>query len=227
MISIFKESIKLFLANIFLVISITLTIYLPVNILSNYLDYYVLSENDIGQSIRFYLLLDCILSPITIGAIIYAFFNIKQGKEVKYSSAMLEGIKNWFNLFIARLIAGVLILLGLICFIVPGIVLTVRYALLDSVVVIENAGHSLARRKSTELTLHNRWKIFFMFIVLLVLILLLVLPIFLYESFDNIYFSVLSDCIFDICFSLGTIIFFLLYWESIELQDIKEAQPNA
>src|SRR5208337_2070154 len=52
----------------------------------------------------------------------------------------------------ARMAAGLLVGLGIVALIVPGLVLAVRYSLIDEVVVLEGAGARVARQRSSQLT---------------------------------------------------------------------------
>ena len=220
--SILMETIQLLSSNFKILSMIILTICLPINIITNYLDFYVLTENDFARSWKAYIYLDALLSPIYVGALIYALYNIKLGNSTSYSRAMAEGVKSWFNIFTARFIAGLLIFLGLLLFIIPGLILMVRYALLDMVVVAEQAGHDLARKRSSELTQGRRWEIVLIFIIFMFFILLLStiisIPTELFKALDTIYYSILSDCFLDVISAFWFIAMFLLYWEAIQIE---------
>lgn len=206
-----------------------LTIYLPLNILSNYLDYYVYSDDELFKSLKLYVYLDAIISPICIGSIVYVLNSFKTRGNATYQKAMAVGLRNWFHLFATRFIVGILVFLGFIAFIIPGLILLVRYSLIDSVVILENLGQSKARSRSKQLTEGNRWAIFRECAVLLVAMIafsmLISLPYAFIEPLDNIYYSVFTDCIIDITFSLFTILLFLFYWEAKERETNGVTQP--
>ena len=61
------------------------------------------------------------------------------------------GLRNWGRVFGTRFFTGLIILLGLILLVVPGIVLAVRYCLIDEVVVLEGVGGGDARERSRAL----------------------------------------------------------------------------
>jgi hypothetical protein len=159
------EATRRLCANLVLFSSIILTVWLPGNVLANYLTYYVDTEDEVLRSIRVGSLFEGIFGPIYVPAMIYALSKIKEGQRPRYFEAMAVGFRNWARLFAVRFLAGLLIGLGFIALVVPGIVLSVRYALLDSVVVLEGARADEARRRSTELTIGIRWQIFWVWIL--------------------------------------------------------------
>jgi len=165
--------------------------------------------------------LEGIFGPIYIGAMVYALFKIKQNQKVSYKEAINVGFKNWGRLFVARWIAGVLIMLGFIALIIPGIILTVRYAVLDSAVIIEGASASQARSRSVELTKGNRWKIFGVFVTFFLSFFIISFIVYIPLAFiDHIALSIVLDCILDVIFGILMIVLFLFYWEAKEREPL-------
>ena len=162
-----------------------------------------------------------IFGPIYIGALVYALFNIKQNLKVSYKNAIEVGVKNWGRLWLARFMAGIIILLGFIALIILGIIFLVRYILLDFAVIIESADASQARSRSIELTKGNRWKIFGVLLVFLLLFYLISIVVYIpIEFFDHIVLSVVLDCILDVVYGILFIILFLFYWEAREKEPL-------
>jgi hypothetical protein len=225
----FGEAIRLLFANAILFSSIILTIWLPGNLLVNYLTFNIFGREEILRQLRITMLIESIFGPIYIAAMIHALSRLKEGQRPTYSEAILVGLRNWGRLFVARLIAGLLILLGLIALIVPGILLLVRYALLDPAVVLEGATPAEARRRSTELTSGIRWQIFgagllflVAFVVLsVVLSFLIYLPLELFQGLDTMAINVVLDCVLDVAFAVIQIVMFLYYWETAREKSVK------
>lgn len=222
----FSEAFRLLWRHLGLFTAIILTVWLPGNIVINYIAYNVEGVSDVGL-IRLAMWIEGIFGPIYIGAFVYALFQIKSGRTVAYKDAMAVGIKKWGSLFVARLVASLLIGLGFIALIIPGIILAVRYSLLDAVVVIENKDTSKSRARSTELTIGQRWQIFgaaiIFFVFFLILSFVIYLPLGFSESLNTMPVEILLDCILDIAYAVIQIVIFLFYWESI--QDRKRAEP--
>ena len=213
----FGEAIDLLFTHSILFSSIILTVWLPGNLLVSYLTHNVFGQGEVLRQFRITMMFENIFGPIYIGAMVYALSRIKQGQPPTYSEAILVGLRNWGRLFIAHLIAGLLILLGLIVLVVPGIVLLVRYALLDPAVILEGAAPGEARRRSAELTSGIRWQIFGAGLVFLagfaVVSILIYLPVEFFPELDTMATNVVLDCVLDVAFAVIQIVMFLYYWE--------------
>jgi hypothetical protein len=160
MIAKFSEAFRLLWRHLGLFTAIILTVWLPGNILINYLAYNVRGSSE-TRLMRMSTWIDVIFGPICIGAIVYALFQIKSGRTVTYREAMTVGFKKWGSLFAARFAAGLFVGLGLLALVIPGIVLAVRYSLLDGVVILEESRIiTTARSRSADLTVGRRWQIF-------------------------------------------------------------------
>jgi len=186
----FSEAVRLLWGNLGLFSAIILTVWLPGNILTNYVAYHVVEPGDeYSGYMSLNMWIETIFGPIYIGALVYAMFQIKSGRAVTYREAMGVGIRKWGSLFAARFAAGILILLGSIALVIPGIILAVRYSLLDAPVVIEGKGASAARARSTALTIGRRWRIFWaailFFIVYMILGITIYLPLDFFELLNT------------------------------------------
>ena len=221
----FGEAIQLLWANCILFSSIILTIWLPGNLLLSYLTYNVFGEEAFLPQVWITMWIEGIFGPIYIAAMVYALSRIKQGQRPTYSEAILYGFRNWGRLFVAQLIAGLLIVLGLIILIVPGIVLIVRYGLLPPAVVLEGATPSEARRRSAELTSGIRWQIFgagLLFLIgFVVLSFLIYFPLEFFPELDTMPINVVLDCMLDVAFAVIQIVLFLYYWEATRERGLK------
>ena len=218
------EAVVILTERPFLFSAIILTVWLPGNVLVDYLGHYVLHSEDLFKQIRVTMWIETIFGPIYIGAMVYALARLKEGRDVSYLEAIAVGFKNWGRLFAARFVAGLLIVLGLVALIVPGIVLLVRYALLDCVVVLEGAPTTTARARSTLLTAGRRWQIFWAAVVFIcafiALSFLVYFPQSLAEQLNVMAYDVVADCFSDLAFAVIQITMFLFYWEA------RTDQPN-
>lgn len=228
----FAEALQLLWANLRLFSSIILTVWLPGNLLTNYLVFNVFSEEEsLYESLRVAVYIEGFFGPIYTGALIYALSQLKQGQHPGYTGAMAVGLQKWGRLLLARFIASFLIMLGFIALIVPGIVLLVRYALLDSAVVLEGGTTSYSRKRSTWLTDGIRWQIFgaglLFFVASFLFSGLIYLPLIFLPRFDTIATNVVADCLMDVVFAVIQIVMFLYYWEATqrELEESDAAEP--
>ncbi len=209
--------------------AIILTVWLPGNLLADFLQYYVFGEEEIFRQMRVTMWIEGIFGPIYIGAMVYALSRLKQGQEVAYGEAMAVGLKNWGRLFAARFVAGLIIILGLIALVVPGILFLLRYAFLDCAVVLEGTDAGQARVRSTKLTQGMRGQIFLaavvFFIGFSVLSFLLYLPQAFADQLNVLPFDVVVDCLLDIAFAVLQVTIFLYYWEA-KTNEQGEAGPT-
>jgi hypothetical protein len=198
--------------------AIILTVWLPGNLLADFLGYYVFTDSEVWKQMRVTTWIEGIFGPIYIGALVYALARLKQGQEVDYGEAMAAGLKNWGRLFAARLFAGFIVILGLIALVVPGVIFLIRYAFLDSVVVLEGMEAGKARLRSSDLTKGRRWKIFgaavVFYIAFGVIAFLLYLPQSIADQLNVMAYDVVMDCILDLVFAVIQIAIFLFYWEA-------------
>jgi hypothetical protein len=234
------ESIGLLTSNLMLFGLIVLTVWLPGNLLINYVAYHVpLSESQaILGPMRMNMWIEGIFGPIYLGAMIYVLSRIKQGQAVTYSEAIGVGFRNWGRLFAARLVAGLIIMLGFLAFVIPGIYLSIRYALLDSAVVLEGAGVGESRARSAKLTEGRKLEIFGAALAInvgiTVLSVIIYLPVNFLDRLNTMPVGIVLDCIVDIAYLVMTIAMFLYYWEArqqelgvVESPFAAEASPFA
>lgn len=106
------------------------------------------------------LLVEFFFGPIYGAAIVAAMANRMSGRATEFGEAIRVGIDHWARLFAARFVANLLILLGLFAFIIPGIILAVRYSLIDEVVVLEGSSVADSRNRSAALVHGRGLKIF-------------------------------------------------------------------
>ena len=84
-------------------------------------------------------LVEIVFGPIYAAGIITALAARMAGEKTSYLEAMRAGLHHWGRLFGARIVAGLLVGLGIVALIVPGLVLAIRFSLIDEVVVLEGA----------------------------------------------------------------------------------------
>ncbi len=109
------------------------------------------------------------LAPlISWGIVSYIFHTIASGIAVKHSSDILEkgdaGLGESFNYALSRLVsllgAGIayfaLLIVGLLCFVVPGIILAIMFSLITPAIIIGGAGALGSLGRSRRLV-SKRW----------------------------------------------------------------------
>jgi hypothetical protein len=231
------ETFGLLARHLYLFTLISLTVWLPVHVLLNYLEFFDAGEESPGRALRVVLTAQVVLDPFVVSALLSALARIKRGVEVTYWQALAEGFRAWPRLMLVRFIviwvlllpslgwlavyratpalqvAGGLGLVGLTGLI---LVLLVRFALMDSAVVLGGASPITVWRRAAALTAGQRWSILWTAAVLFGLILAAALlggHVFRTVPGANHFVArVLFDCLLAVAQSLFTIALFLFYW---------------
>ena len=224
-----REATGLLTANLALFSSIVLTVWLPGSILLVYLRLYVFPEEFGGdewhiffQELRVHNLIEAAFDPVYVGAILYAASQLKQGLHPTYGESMTHGARRSLRLLTTRIWTNLIVFGGLIALIIPGVVMALRFALIDEVVVLEGTEYKNAQNLSAKLTQGKRWNILgtiiVTFIGLLILVFLTSLILYLSLSLvgqdENFVIAVINECIMNILFVLPTIVLFLFYWDA-------------
>jgi uncharacterized membrane protein len=222
MLAILSESFRLFATHFRLLAAIILSVALPGNLAMQFLAQGNSSGGMAGANpgAEWSGFLWMIVAPISSAAVVYALSEITSGRPATYRESMAVGFRNWGRLFGATFIADLYIALGLIALIVPGLILLVRYALLDPVVVLEGQGITASRARSTALTAGRRWPIFWVLVVLLTPYILLGLganaALGALGLGDSIIAGATASSLIEIAACLIQIAMFLFYREAVD-----------
>jgi hypothetical protein len=231
------ETFRLLATHLHLFTLISLTVWLPTHVLLNYLEFFEPGEDAAGRALRIVLTAQVVLDPFVVSAMLSALARIKQGMPASYWQALAEGFSAWPRLMLVRFVviwvlllpslgwlaiytagpalqlAGGVVLIGLSLAI---LVLLVRFALVDSAVVLGGASPFTAWRQAAELTAGQRWSILGTTAVLFVLIFGLALAggqaFRTVPGANHFVVRVLFDCVLAVGQSLFTIALFLFYW---------------
>lgn len=218
----FGEAFSLLFKHIWLFSAVVLTVWLPGNVLVAIVTDQA-GKDDFMVVFRTIMVIEGVFSPIYVGALLYTLSRIKSGQAVTYREAMAVGVKKWFALFATRFIAGIFIVLGLILLVIPGIILALLFALIDSAVILENKGIFDSLKRSIALTAGRRWEILgamlLLFLGLIVLSVLVYLPFGVIEALElsvNLTpVQIVVDCAMSVVALVIQIVLFLYYWEAV------------
>jgi hypothetical protein len=115
--------------------------------------------------------------PLTIGATTKAVSERYLGNPVTIGAAMKEAWSSLGTLILNQLVVGVIVAVGFLLLIVPGILWTLSYSMIVPVTILETRRRSLnrpeIRRRSWELVRDNRGKVFAIMFVIIVIQMLL------------------------------------------------------
>jgi hypothetical protein len=111
-----------------------------------------------------------IASTLSHGATVIAVSQIQLGRETNVRDAFATIRSQLGELIVISMNVGLRVLLGLLLFVVPGVLLALRYALTVPVAILEQNGVSASMARSGDLTRGDRGRIFIIYVLLLVLI---------------------------------------------------------
>jgi hypothetical protein len=214
-----RETLRLFAVHLHLFTLIALTVWLPGHVVINYLDFFAGgppgSTEAAARGIRVFVVVEAVFGPLVVAATLAALARIKRGEPATYGQALADGLSAWPRIFIARLAQGAIVLVGLVAFIVPGVILLVRVSFVDALVVLDGAPLGAALRLSNALTAGRRSAIFWtggtLFVgVFSVATILSILA----GAAGHFVAQVLADCAIAVMQTAFTIALFLFYWEA-------------
>jgi len=226
--------LTLWVRNIPLLSALVLTVWLPGNVVLNWIAWQSQTESLTWSDFWLPMGIDSIFGPISVVALVYALDRRWQARQVGYFESMRVGLRFWVQLFTTSLVADTLIGLGCLLFIIPGIILALRYALIGMAVVFEERSGDSARLRSTDLMQGRMWAV--LCIVSVSGGLLIALAVGLYVPLDLAYESttmtdpqyyVLAtgiDCLIDILSVPILAMLFCIYVQAsgrVRLQDIQ------
>jgi hypothetical protein len=157
------RSARVFLGNLPFLAAVTLAVFIPGKLLFQFLGYMLDIPPD---GVASYLLMD--FSDLVLGSLTgaAAIYGLTAHKGV--AASLRRGRQLWARMFWTRIKVEVTIALWTLLLFVPGIVATVKLALTESVVVLEDREPDPLDR-SRELTDGRRWSVFFVIAPLMLL----------------------------------------------------------
>ena len=234
------ETFRLLAGHLNLFTLLSLTVWLPGHVVLNYLRFFEGGEDVLARTLHVGSVIQIALDPLVVSATLVALARIKQALPVGYWQALGEGFKAWGRLMGLRflinamlwlpalgwvavtgsapavMIAGGLLLIALSALI---LVLLIRCAVVDAVVVLGGANALTAWRRAAALTAGQRWPIFWTVVLLFTLVFGAVLlagqAFWAMPALNHFVVRVLVDCALAVSQSLFTIALFLFYWRAV------------
>jgi hypothetical protein len=122
-----------------------------------------------GSLLLFELAYYVLVGPLISALHVHAVVEIGAGNKPVLGSVALRGLRVLPVVAAAQIAAGILIALGFLAFIIPGIVLALRWAVVAQTAAIDHEGWLPALRRSRELTKGNYEHIFWLLLAVGVL----------------------------------------------------------
>lgn len=115
------------------------------------------------------IILSWIVSTIANGICVKCASDVIEKGSANLENAFNSAARRLLSLLAVAIISGILIILGLIALIIPGIILAIMFSLVVPAIIIENVGALESLSRSRRLV-SNRWVKTFLFILVIVII---------------------------------------------------------
>lgn len=231
------ETFRLLAVNLHLVTLLVLTVWLPGHVALNYLEFFGPASDPTFQSLRVAFFLQAIFDPLVVASLLSALARIKVGLPVTYPEALIEGLRAWPRLVLVRFVIYVSLAIpvalalalsrpgqagflrvGALLLGVLATVLLIRVAVVDSVVVLENASVRTVWGRAASLTQGQRGAIFgallLVFSLLGAAVVIVSLVLRAAPDLNHFVVRVLVDCALSVGQSAFPIALFLFYWRA-------------
>ena len=110
-----------------------------------------------------------VLSMFSTAIILHGAFQDMRNRPINLLESLKVAFRRFLPLIVLALLETVLLMLGLILLVVPGIMLYVMWLVAVAACVVERTGPWRSLRRSQELTKGHRWKIFGIFLLMMLL----------------------------------------------------------
>jgi len=127
---------------------------------------------------------------IVSGAVAFGVFQQLRGERVPLNDCLQKGISRIGPLFVTGIVVSILVTLGMVCLIIPGIILMCGLYVAVPVATVENPGLVDALKRSWSLTMNHKVTIFSSVFVLGILMAILAIPVGIAIGFtagDNVF----------------------------------------
>ncbi len=113
------------------------------------------------------MLVGLITSSLVTAALVYGTFQDLRGQKAALGDLISRGFGSLLPVALAAIAFGILVILGFVLLIVPGIILAVALWVYVPAIVVEKAGVGTSFKRSRELTKGHRWSILVLYIIVL------------------------------------------------------------
>ncbi len=218
-----KLSLKIFFKSLWFIFKITFFFYIPLGI---FISVY-LPQDSFQDTFWFVNMSHSLLSPFLYSALIFGIAQyLCNGTFPSVWDAYRFGLHKWARIFrLQYLVAAFFALIGLLMFLIPGILAAIAYSLVSCVVCFEEETQSKVLRRSRELTIGNRRLIFFslisIFLIQIIFYTIISTAINLSFYFMHLKFLIpwtlgFCDGLFDISATIFPIALLLIYLKSVK-----------
>jgi len=160
------DSLTFFKNNLFALCAIILPIVIPVEVFSAVFEHFFITEESSLWVYSLPILLMLFAYPLYgVGVVFYMAATI-DGNPITTKTAWAWGLKFWAPYLLLSILVSFAVVMGLMVFIIPGIVLAVRYAYAEFELLFNNKTPIQAIKLSWASTRESFWVLFGGYVVL-------------------------------------------------------------
>ena len=159
MLALSRQIIQFYINNLLDICLIIIPVALPVIFIHNFiLPNYIPAEN-FTQFRLASTLVDWFFIPLYVGALIVNFHHKINNLKTSTAICFLTSIRLWPNLFLVTVATSIIIGVGLMLLVIPGIYLFIRLSLTDFLVVLDQQSPIESIKNSYHQTKTHQWLI--------------------------------------------------------------------
>jgi len=140
-----------YIRNFLKILCIVLIVALPIDGILYYFFLDAMEGKAYGLQLFIHFLMSAVLTLIPSAIICMVFPKIVYGEEVGLKEAFRRGLKYWFKLMIYMFIVRILVALGLLLFIIPGLIYGVRMLFVNYIIMLEGTYGNNPIKRSNEM----------------------------------------------------------------------------
>ncbi|WP_299399861.1 hypothetical protein [Pelagibius sp.] len=108
---------------------------------------------------------EILLGFVTHAAVVYGTFQQLRGRRAGFVEIVLTGLRNALAVLAVAVVSSMLVMLGFLALVVPGIILATMYWVAIPAAVVEKTGIADSLARSSDLTRGHRWPVFALFLI--------------------------------------------------------------
>ena len=213
--NILAKSWRIFTAHFLAISVVVMTVWIPCDLLSSYMDNFVFGEEDVMQSFKLIQFLENFFGIIATAGVISLILRRLSGEAAGPGSALAQGLACWPRMWWTRFLSGVILILAFLLLIVPFFMLYPCILMAECSVVAEGRSGMAAVRRSIELTRGRYWLLFRLAVLPLLAIVVISMALFtlpeVFPQMDHWLVEAALSVLCSICAAFDTVVIYCAY----------------
>jgi hypothetical protein len=210
---IFVTSVSLLVINAPAIVGVNLLVWLPFELLRAYYTYFVADPGDpFGSSFW----LENLIGILPFAGVMAIGHAAMQGERPNMWFGLRTGMGAWLPMLGTRIVVGVLTLLALMAFVVPGFYVAARSILAEPALIAERVSGMPGMKRSFELTQGKFWLHFLLLLVVFGFMFLVgaaaQLPFTAFPTIDHWLITATTWLLVDVATSWPALLYVAAYW---------------